>query len=281
MICRTAEPRGPNKRLKGQKMNLNVQSHVRAATGVAIAASLVSTAALAQERLVRGAVGFGVSSGPTFPGSDERESNLIPILDLEIGRYGFLNQRGLGLKTTRTLPAGDLQFGVGIGYDFDERIAADDPRLSGFPDIEASPVATVFVEYETGPLAYGIEVQHGLSDEGHDGTKATLFGTYSAQVNSRVRFSATPYLVWTDDDWMASYFSVTPVQSAASGLATFDASSGFAKGGVTLTGSYALRPRTLLFTSLDVSTLTGDAKDSSVSFDDTQTSLTAGVLFQF
>ncbi|MQQ08471.1 MipA/OmpV family protein [Epibacterium sp. SM1979] len=262
-------------------MNLDIPSHARAATSFAILVSLIAPAAHAQDRGVRGAVGLGVSYGPTFLGSDEQESNLIPILDLEIGRYGFLNQRGLGLQNSNKFGSGDLKYGFGLGYDFEERIAADEPNLNGLPDIEAGAIATLFVEYETGPLTYGVELQHGLSDEGSDGTQVKLFGTYSAQVNNRMRLSATPYFIWADDSWMDTYFSVTPTQSVASGLATFDANSGVAQGGIVLTGSYALRPRTILFTSLDVSTLTGDAKDSSVSLEDTQTSLTAGVLFRF
>ena len=69
-------------------------------------------------------------------------------------------------------------------------------------------------------------------------------------------------------------------QGFASGLAAFDPRSGLAQAGVTLTGSYALTERTTLFTSLDLSSLVGDAKDSSVSFEDTQVIISTGVLFR-
>lgn len=262
-------------------MTLDRKSPYLAGFIVAAAYTLAYGPAQANERLVSGSVGFGVSYGPTFLGSDENESTLFPILDLEIGRYGFLNQRGLGLQNSNVVGDGNLSYGIGLGYDFEERIAADDRRLTGLPDVEAGAAATVFVEYEVGHLAYGLEVQHGLADDGHEGTRAKLYGTYSAQLSGRVRVSATPYLVWADDAWMEAYFSVTADQSATSGLAAYDASSGLAQGGIALTGSYALSERTVLFTSLDIATLTGDAKDSSVSLDDTQASISTGVMFRF
>jgi outer membrane scaffolding protein for murein synthesis (MipA/OmpV family) len=242
-----------------------------------------SAPALAKDRLISGMVGVGLSYGSTFPGSDESEVGFIPLIDLEIGRYGFLNQRGIGLQNSTTLQNGELRYGLGLGYDFDERISKDDARLNGLPDVKAGALATLFMEYEVGRLTYGFEVQRGLSDDGPKGTLAKLYGTYSRQIgnSNRVQVSATPYLALADDAWMDAFFGVTGDQALASGLTAFDPGSGLAQAGVTLTGSYALTERTILFTSLDLSTLAGDAKDSSISFEDTQVSISTGVLFRF
>lgn len=243
--------------------------------------ALTCAPALAQDSLFSGVVGLGASYGPVFPGSDESDTGFIPILDVEIGRYGFVNQYGIGLKNDVDMARGRLSYGAAIGYDFSSRLAEDDVRLVGLPDVESGALATLFLEYDTGPLAYGLEVQRGLSDTGHEGTTAKIYGTYNAQVNERLRLSATPYAMWADDAWMAAFFTVTPAQSMATGLQAFEAGSGIAQAGLSLTGRYALSPRTILFAQLDVSTLAGDAKDSSISFDDTQTSISAGLIFPF
>ncbi len=237
--------------------------------------------ALAEDRLISGMVGMGLSYGPTFFGSDESDAGAIPLIDLEIGRYGFFNQRGVGLQNSTTLQNGKLRYGLGIGYDFEERIVKDDARLNGLQDVEAGATATLFVEYDADQLTYGIEVQRGLSDGGHEGTRAKLYGTFSTELGERVRVSATPYLTWVDNAWMDSYFGVTADQASVSRLTAFDPGSGLAQGGIALTGSYALSERTVLFTSLDYSSLIGDAKDSSVSFDDTRVSISTGVLYRF
>lgn len=242
---------------------------------------LTAVPAAAQDGFVSGVAGLGLSYGPSFLGSDESETGVIPIFDLKIGSYGFFNQRGLGLQNAVELGAGTLRYGAGIGYDFEERIAADDARLTGLPDVEAGTSANAFVEYETGPLAFGLDLQKGLSSDGPEGLRAKLYGSYGTQLNERTRLSVSPYVIWADDDWMDAYFTVTPGQAATSGLAAFDASSGLAQGGVTFTGSYAVSARAVFFASLDFSTLAGDAKDSSLSFDDTQTSLSTGIMFRF
>ena len=242
----------------------------------------ISAPALAEDRLISGMVGGGLSYGSTFLGSDESEVGFIPLIDLEIGSYGFLNQRGIGLQNSTTLQNRELRYGLGIGYDFEERISKDDNRLNGLPDVEAGALATLFVEYDIGRLTYGFEVQRGLSDDGPKGTRAKLYGTYRSQFgnSNRLQVSTTPYLALADDAWMDAFFSVTGDQALTSGLAAFDPKSGLAQAGVTLTGSYALSERTTLFTSLDLSTLAGDAKDSSLSFEDTQVSISTGVLFR-
>lgn len=253
----------------------------RGMTISATVCAVVSSAAFAEDSLIRGSIGLGVSYGPSFLGSHDSESGVIPIIDLEIGRYGFVNQRGVGLHNSSTLGGGTLKYGVGLGYDFDERLTKDNAVLAGLDGIEAGAVATLFADYETGRWSFDLELQKGLSDEGHEGTLVKVSGTYGAQISQRVRVSATPYVKWADEAWMDSYFTVTPAQSLTSGYTAFEAGSGFAQGGITLTASYALRPKTIVFTSLDMSTLMGDAKDSSLSFEDTQTSLSTGVMFRF
>ncbi len=251
-----------------------------AALTVALTA-LLALPGHANDRLVSGAVGVGLSYGPKFPGADKNESGVFPVLNLEIGRYGFLNQRGLGLQSNQAIGSGVLRYGLGVGYDVNSRSAKDDARLTGLPEVKAGAIATMFLEYETGAWTHELELQHGLEDKGHSGTRATLSTSYSTQVSERVGLSVTPYVTWADDAWMESFFSVTASQSAASGLAAYDAQAGLSQAGVRLSASYALRPRTILFASLDYMTLLGDAKDSSVSFEDSATSLSTGVMFRF
>ena len=54
-------------------------------------------------------VGGGLSYGSTFFGSDESDLGFIPLIDLEIERYGFLNQRGIGLQNSTTMQNRELR----------------------------------------------------------------------------------------------------------------------------------------------------------------------------
>lgn len=225
---------------------------------------------------------MGLSYAPTFLGSDESETSAFPVIDLTIGRYGFFNQRGLGLQNGLDLNGGRLSYGIGIGYDFEERIAKDDTRLAGLNDVEAGAIVTLFAEYETaGSISFGVDLQRGLSSDGHEGTRIKAHASYDMNLSERAGLSVSPYLVWADDSWMSAFYGISAPEAQASGLGAFDAGSGLAEGGVTLSANYTLNPRTILFSSLDFARLSGDARDSSISFDDTQTRFSAGVMFRF
>ena len=160
-----------------------------------------SAPALAQNWLIPGMVGGGLSYGSTFFGSDESDLGFIPLIDLEIERYGFLNQRGIGLQNSTTMQNRELRYGVGLGYDFEERISKDDARRDGLPDVETGALATLFMQYDIGRLTFGFEAQRGLSDDGPKGTRAKLYSTFRNQFgnSNRVQVSATPYLALADD----------------------------------------------------------------------------------
>lgn len=240
-----------------------------------------TSSAQAQDRLISGGIGIGLAYSPSFPGAGTSDTSAFPVIDLTIGRYGFFNQRGLGLQNGVELQDRRLTYGIGIGYDFDERRAEEDTRLTGLADVEPGANVTLFAEYETGAMRFGVDLQRGLSSDGHEGTRIKAQASYDWELSPRAGMTLTPYLVWADDNWMSAFYGVTAQESHASGLTEFHADSGLSEGGVTLSASYALSPRTILFSSLEVARLTGDAKDSSVSFDDTQTRFASGLMFRF
>lgn len=241
----------------------------------------ITSSAMAQDSFISGGIGLGLEYGPSFPGASTSDTSAFPVIDLTFGQYGFFNQRGLGLQNGVELQGGRLTYGIGVGYDSEERIASDDARLNGLADVEAGANVTLFAEYEIGAMRYGLDLQRSLSSDGHEGTRIKAQASYDWDLSPRAGLTLAPYLVWADDNWTNGFYGVTAQESQASGLTEFHAGSGLSEGGVTLSASYALTPRTILFSSLEVARLIGDAKDSSISFDDTQTRFAAGLMFRF
>ncbi|MCV3273084.1 MipA/OmpV family protein [Roseobacter sp. WL0113] len=66
-----------------------------------------------------------------------------------------------------------------------------------------------------------------------------------------------------------------------SSFAAYDAGSGFERMGIELQASFELTSRTALFLGVEHSQLLSDAKDSPISFEDSQTEISTGVLFRF
>ncbi|QAX28744.1 MipA/OmpV family protein [Leisingera sp. NJS204] len=247
----------------------------------AAATALLGAPALAGEKNLTGVIGLGTSYGPEFSGSDESSASAFPIISLEWGERYFFDDRGLGFYALRNQGGSGLSAGLAIGYDFDERIASDDSRLTGLRDVEAGAMLTAFLEYDLGFADFGLALNRGLESAGHEGTRATMSLEFNGQVNSRLSLSAAPYLVWADSSYSQAFYGVSPSEAAASTFAGFAAGSGFERVGVELQATYALNDRTGIFLGLNHAELVGDAKDSPVTFDSGQTAISTGIYFRF
>ncbi|GGX63630.1 hypothetical protein GCM10007385_35990 [Tateyamaria omphalii] len=246
-------------------------------------AALCAQQASANEtgRDLTGVIGIGVSSAPEFSGSDDDATGAFPIISLTWRDRYFLNDRGLGFYALRNAGPRDVSVSFAIGYDFDERLAEDDIRLTGLRDVEAGALLSAGLDFDLGAAAIEVELNHGISSDGHEGTRAIVGAAFSRTVGDRLRLGAKPFVVWSDGSYADAFYGVSAQESAQSSFAAFDAGSGFERVGIELQASYDLTPRTALFVGVEHSQLLGDAKDSPISFDDSQTEISTGILFRF
>ncbi|WP_299598872.1 MipA/OmpV family protein [uncultured Tateyamaria sp.] len=232
-------------------------------------------------RDLSGVIGIGLSSAPEFSGSDEDETSIIPIIDLTWRDRYFLNERGLGFYALRNSGPQNLSLGFSVGYDFNERLAEDDARLTGLRDVEAGAFISAHMEFQVGVAAVELEINHGISSDGHEGTRAIVGAEFGRTLGERLQLSAKPFLVWSDSSYASAFYGVSGQEAAASSFTAYDAGSGFERVGIELQASYSLTSRTGLFVSVEHSQLLGDAKDSPISFDNAQTGISTGVFFRF
>lgn len=233
------------------------------------------------ERKLTGMIGFGVSSAPLFSGSDKTSTGVFPIIDLTWSDRYFVNEHGLGFYALRDFGPGDLSLSLAIGYDFDERLAEDDTRLTGLKDVEAGTIVSAMLEYDAGFADLELELNHGLSNDGHKGTRATFAAEFAKPIGKRARVSANPFLTWADGSYNSAFYGVTAREATRSSFQAFDAGAGLQRVGLELQTSYRLTSRSGIFLSVEYSRLIGDAKDSPITFDDTQTSISSGVFYRF
>ena len=113
---------------------------------------LAPTCASAQDILssVQGVIGLGAGSAPTFPGSDDAEVEVLPIIDLEWNdRYFLSTERGLGFYALRRDDeAAEYGIALSLGYDFDQRDLEDD-RLGGADPLVSGEVAAIAIDATT------------------------------------------------------------------------------------------------------------------------------------
>jgi outer membrane protein len=230
-----------------------------------------------------GYVGLGVSNGPVFPGSDESEASVAVDVTLTWrARYFLRTEIGAGvylLNSDRS--GGPVSLAFAIGYDDDERLSADDPRLAGLDDVEASAAVRFLFEYDVGLADLELVASRAFGNSGHEGTTVEASLGFDLPVGDRTVISVAPFVIWADNTYTDAFFGISSSESVASGYLPFSPGGGFQQAGLELSAAYFLTERVGLFGELEYGSLLGDAKDSPIAFDDTALEVSLGVVLRF
>ncbi len=205
-------------------MTRRLQALTSMLLGTALAA--FPTPAQAQEDgagwIVR--IGAGPAIEPSYPGADSVELVPFPILRPrragEAARFETPDE-GFGL---RILDISGFSFGPAIQFD---RGREEDEALPGLREVDLAVELGGFVEFMLSEsFRLRAEVRQAVS--GHDGLIADLGADLIGRPSDRVTLSVGPRLRWADDNYMSSYYSVSPEEAVLSGLPQYDADGGVA-----------------------------------------------------
>lgn len=213
-----------------------------------------ATSALAQEPGIEFELGGGLAVKPRYEGSKDYLFSPYPTI-----RFQRL-----------TLPNGfQIGGGDGMGLNFSpafnlqgERSASDNPELAGLPDVDRAVELGVGVSYTQPGYRFFAEIRKGVT--GHDGVVGEFGGDMILRPNEALELSAGPRFSFANNEYMDTYFSVSPSASLASGFSTYDAGAGFKSSGVEAGARYEFMPDTALEASARYDRLVGDAADSPV-----------------
>ncbi|TWG99360.1 outer membrane scaffolding protein for murein synthesis (MipA/OmpV family) [Mesorhizobium sp. J18] len=216
------------------------------------------------------AVGGFAGFQPAYEGADEYRFVGFPLVlpkfygeSYDAPPRSRITYRGIDDIRLTALTLGGLDIGPLAGYSFgrEENLAA---RLQGLGDVDGGMTAGGFAAYHFDPffvdIAYNAQIT-GDSDTGH----TWRFGL-GMDHNLSERLSMSTYLnsSYASKDYMDAYFSVSPAQSANSGLGIYDAGAGFKDIGLDIGFDYRLTERVTMTTKAGYSRLLGDAADSPV-----------------
>lgn len=199
---------------------------------------------------------FGVADGDSrfqFKGPDDLRLRLVSLEGFEIG------------------PVAGWRFG---------RDEDDGRRLEGLGDIDGGLVAGAYAAYRISGLTASVSYHHQVT--GDDTGGLVRFGL---EATSRIQ----PWLTltgliganWASDDYMQSFFGVSADQAARSGLARFDAESGFKDVHLGLTAAIPLDDRWTLRVMGRYTHLVGDAADSPIVERESQLTGGLGLTYRF
>ncbi|HEY8381652.1 MAG TPA: MipA/OmpV family protein [Microvirga sp.] len=203
-----------------------------------------------------------VRVGPSFPGSDEFSVFGFPSVSFRrassIMRFSAPDD-GLSFSV---LDRSSLRIGV-VGRLQGGRDYEDDRRLFGLSKVDWAVEAGLFAEFwATDWLRARAEVRRGFN--GHEGFAGDL-GLDLVHRFGAVTASLGPRLSLRDDEFMRTYFGVTPVEAALNGAVTpYRPTGGIYSVGGVASLSYDWTPQWSTSAYLSYNRLVGDAADSPI-----------------
>jgi MipA family protein len=224
-------------------------------------AATYTPATPASEWLVSvGAVG---QVGPAWPGAPFRDMTIwgYPIIDIHKPGtlpdfFGGRDSFGFSLVNL-----GQFKFGL-VGKYVSERREASYAGLTGLGDVNYAVQLGGFAEFWAVPwLRLRGEVRQGFG--GEKGITGDLFLDAVATAG-QFRFAAGPRLTLQSSAAVTPYFSVTPTQSALSGLPVYNASGGFYSYGVGGQVDYFLNQQWATYALVEYERISGSAANSPI-----------------
>jgi outer membrane protein len=199
---------------------------------------------------------------PEFEGSDELGFGVKPIIDIRRpGAREWLSlpsdHGGITLFSTNN-------FRIGPSFNFIQRRKEDDSdALRGLGDVDWALEVGAYAEYWlTDFVRTRAEARRGFN--GHEGFVADFSADFVWRPLPPWTLTLGPRLSIADDEYMRTYFSVTPAQAVTSGLRAFDAQGGLKSAGALASVTYQWTPQFATMAYLEYARLLGDAADSPI-----------------
>ena len=203
-------------------------------------------------------LGVGGTISPEFEGSSDYSVSPSPIVG-----FGYLRIPGL-FEIGSTGPD---EGGLSIGPSFNmsgKRESDDFDAIRGLDDIDRTYEIGVRMGYEWDWAEVYGEASYAFG--GAEGVVGEVGANAIYRPTPQIVLKAGPFATLASEDYMGTYFGVTPAESANTGfrLDTYDPKGGLKSVGVSGSARYEFRPDWFINADASWSRMVGDAADSPV-----------------
>lgn len=177
-----------------------------------------------------------------YLGSNEEELTVLPFLDVH-NYKGFdlfgttLSYRALETGTGQGLGKWSLRAGPSLSY-LPGRNSSDSETLNGLDDVDGSLLAGGYIRSTLGPVGFRLDAGQDIIN-GSDGFSAIASVGTSLPLG-KLSFRPSASAFYGSSKFNEAFFGIDAEQSAASGLAQNDVSSGIYSYSVNLVGYYPI-----------------------------------------
>jgi outer membrane protein len=208
-------------------------------------------------------LGLGPVTSPDYDGDDRYDMKPAPMVSLHYRDLILIDNNNIrinlfgkdGLFDSDRYRAGPL-----LKLDRGRK-ESDSKDLTGLGDVGTSIELGVFASYTYERTRARLRLQHDVIS-GHRGLRVIGDLRYIFINIKDLVVTSSASIEWANDDYMNSYFSITPEQSLRSGLPGFDAGPGPRAASLSVGANYAISRHWALVASVGYSRLLGDARKS-------------------
>jgi outer membrane protein len=193
-----------------------------------------------------------------YPGSDSYLLYPLPIIG--VSRFYL---PGLGQVTDGNEKRRGISFFPSFGF-LGKRKASDSTDLFGTKPVDWAFELGAGALYRYDWVQGFVKLRQGFN--GHDGQVAELGFDFIVNPADRLEIVFGPRASWASDDYMETYFGVTPLEASVPGssLFAYEASSSFKTVGLEARANYALNEKTSLHLQGGWNRYIGDAEGSPI-----------------
>jgi outer membrane protein len=214
-------------------------------------------------------LGLFVGGAPDYMGSDDYQAYALPLFN-----YEFANNRNIKLDgnylSANIVNSEVIHFGPALRYRFGRDNDVEDGPVGLLPEIDdaveagATLSATwAFNNNLRNRVTVGVDGLFDVSDK-YNGFNGSVYANYWMPVSCNFDIGLAGSLRFGDDNFMSTYFGVTPTGSAASGLSAFNASGGLASAEITPMAIYHINEQWHVGGGVRYGRMLQDAADSPV-----------------
>jgi len=230
-------------------------------------------------------LGAAVRSRPAYDGSESQRTDLIPVVRY-YGQPWFA-------RTTQGILEGGLHWNLGSGFAAGFQLAYEEGRDASESDFlrsrnfadDTDPSASIgaHAEWDTkvGPAPVGLLLRYRQNVDSDRGANVDLRLTVGVYGSSRLVAALFAETVWGSGNANATFYGVSPAQSAATGLAVYQPGAGLRHVALGVEGAYSLSRHWSLVGSVTLRQLQGDVAASPLVEDRQNTYANAGVAYRF
>lgn len=233
---------------------------------------------------LHGSIGMGIVVMPEYEGSKEHKTRILPNINLFYGDSLFLTHMTAGANILRFNTEQDITITAGPLLALRRgRGENNNAALNGLGDIDTGLDAGGFIRFRKQRWKASVDVRQNISNTAQGATVNFATGVV-IPLSTDLRLRANLDATWASTEYMQTFFGIDALQSSQSGIAQYEAGSGFKHAGASLMADYPINPEWSGFASLRFKRLLGGAANSPIVADlgsRDQVSASVGLKYRF